>query len=176
MFCWMSSIIHSMKILFTGGIKSGKSFNAEKRVINIAKGNTPIYLATTELFDPEMERRISEHKKRRGKTFQTIEESLYLCDSLIDKKGPVLIECMTMWLNNALHHKFSEKKIFLEINKLLSLDIDLIFVLNEVGMGIIPRNNLARKFADLSGRVSHLLGESCDEVNLCVAGILVKIK
>ena len=165
-----------MKILFTGGIKSGKSFNAERRVIEIAKNDTPIYLATTELLDSEMEKRIIEHKKRRGRTFKTIEESLHLYDSLKGKKGPVLIECITMWLNNALHHKFSEKEIFFEISNLLSLDIDLVFVTNEVGMGIIPRNNLARKFADLSGRVSQIIGESCNEVFLCVAGILVKIK
>lgn len=165
-----------MKILFTGGVKSGKSFNAERRVFEIAEGNTPIYLATTELFDAEMKKRILEHKKRRGKTFQTIEESLNLYDSLKDKKGPVLVECITMWLNNAIHHKLSEKKIFSEINNLLSLDIDLVFVINEVGMGIMPRNKLARKFLDLSGRVSQILGESCNEVFLCVAGILVKIK
>ena len=68
------------------------------------------------------------------------------------------------------------KKIFAEIENLLLLECDVTFVLNEVGMGIIPDNSLAREFADLSGRIAQQLGEACDEVNLCVAGILLKIK
>ena len=83
---------------------------------------------------------------------------------------------MTMWLNNALHHKIPESKIFAEIESLLSLERELIFVLNEVGLGVIPVNPLARKFVDLSGRISQQLSEACDEVNWCVAGISLKIK
>tara|TARA_Y100001970_G_C14155861_1_gene815501 strand:+ start:59 stop:556 length:498 start_codon:yes stop_codon:yes gene_type:complete len=165
-----------MKILITGGVKSGKSINAEKRILEISKEVIPIYLATCEIFDPEMVRRISEHRERRRKKFKTIEESLYLFDVIKDKKSPVLIECMTMWLNNALQYNFTEKKIFSEIENLLKLKNDLIFVMNEVGMGVIPENNLARKFSDLSGRISQKLSESCDEVSLTVAGILIKLK
>lgn len=165
-----------MKILITGGVKSGKSFNAEKRILEIAKGEIPIYLATTVLIDHEMEKRVEVHRKRRGEKFKTIEESLFLTAALKNKKAPVLIECMTMWLNNAMHNEFSEKRILSELKNLLSLDNDLIFVLNEVGMGIIPDNILAREFADLSGRVGQRLSESCDEVNLCVAGKLLRLK
>ena len=165
-----------MKILITGAVKSGKSINAEKRVLDLSKGMIPIYLATCEMYDQEMGRRIKEHRQRRGKKFHTIEEALYLSAAINGEKSPVLIECMTMWLNNVLHYKFSEKKIFGEIENLLALENDLIFVLNEVGMGIIPANPLARVFSDLSGRISQKLSESCDEVNLCVAGILVKLK
>ena len=172
----ISTINRFMKILITGAVKSGKSSNAEKRILEISKGIIPIYLATCEMYDPEMEKRIKEHRKRRGKKFQTIEESLYLSEAIGGKKSPVLIECMTLWLNNVLFYKFPEKKIIEEIENLLSLENDLIFVLNEVGMGIIPANNLAREFSDLSGRISQKLGESCDEVNLCVAGILLKLK
>jgi adenosylcobinamide kinase/adenosylcobinamide-phosphate guanylyltransferase len=165
-----------MKILFTGGVKSGKSRHAERRVLAMSKGKKPVYLATTELLDPEMTERISEHRQRRGTKFHTLEESLHLADVLQHTEVPVLIECLTMWLNNALHYQFSEKKIFAEIENLLLLECDVIFVLNEVGMGIIPDNSLSREFADLSGRIAQQLGEACDEVNLCVAGILLKIK
>jgi len=165
-----------MKILFTGAVKSGKSTNAEKRILDISKGIIPIYLATCEMIDSEMGKRIKEHRQRRGKKFHTIEEALYLSEAINGQKNPVIIECMTMWLNNALHYKFSENKIFEEIENLLALENDMIFVLNEVGMGIIPSNPLARKFSDFSGRISQALGDSCDEVNLCVAGILVKLK
>ena len=165
-----------MKILITGGVKSGKSRHAEMRILKMANGKKPVYLATTELLDPEMEERVLEHRRRRGEKFRTIEEPLHLTDALLNMEGPVLIECLTMWLNNALHHQLSEKKIITEIENLLLLKCDVIFVQNEVGLGIIPDNSLAREFADFSGRIAQRLGEVCDEVNLCAAGILVQIK
>ena len=172
----IQTIFQPMKILFTGGVKSGKSRHAEKRVLEMSRGKKPVYLATTELLDPEMKERISEHRRRRGAKFHTLEEPLHLADTLVSTEVPVLVECLTMWLNNAMHYQLSEKKIFAEIENLLLLECDVIFVLNEVGMGIIPDNSLAREFADLSGRIAQQLGEACDEVNLCVAGILLKIK
>ena len=165
-----------MKILITGGVKSGKSLNAEKRILEISKIDIPIYLATCEIFDNEMVSRIQEHRKRRGKKFKTIEEPLNLFEVVRNKKNPILIECITMWLNNALQHKISNEKIFSEIENLLSLKNDVIFVMNEVGFGIIPNNPLARKFSDLSGKISQKISKSCDEVNFSVAGILMKLK
>ena len=165
-----------MKILFTGGVKSGKSRHAERRVLAMSKGEKPVYLATTELIDSEMKERISEHRQRRGAKFHTLEEPLHLSYALKNTNVPVLIECLTMWLNNALHYQFPEKKIFDEIENLLLLECDVIFVMNEVGLGIVQDNPLARKFSDLSGRIAQQLGEACNEVNLCVAGIFLKIK
>ena len=165
-----------MKILIIGGVKSGKSRHAEKRILEIAEGKKPIYLATTELLDPEMETRIAEHQKRRGEKFQTIEEPLHLAKALGNTDVPVLIECLTMWLNNALFHQLPESKIFAEIELLLLLENDIVFVLNEVGLGIIPDNPLSRKFVDLSGRIAQKLAECCDEIWGCTAGILVKLK
>tara|TARA_B100000579_G_C22593580_1_gene739231 strand:- start:40 stop:537 length:498 start_codon:yes stop_codon:yes gene_type:complete len=165
-----------MKILITGGVKCGKSLYAEKRIITLANGIKPIYLATNELYDSEMKKRILKHRERRGNTFETIEEPLLLASVLKKIQCPVLIECLTMWLNNALHHRYSEKKIFTEIDNLLSLECDMVFVLNEVGLGIIPENPLARKFLDFSGLIAQRLGYACDEVILCVAGNTIKIK
>ena len=165
-----------MKILITGGVKSGKSLFAEKRILAIANGIKPVYLATTELNDSEMKKRITNHRQRRSNTFETIEEPLLLASVLRNIQYPVLIECLTMWLNNALHHKYSERKVFAEIDNLLSLECDVVFVLNEVGLGIIPENPLARKFLDLSGRIAQKLGEACDEVIWCVAGNTIMIK
>ena len=165
-----------MKILITGGVKSGKSRHAEKIIMELSCGFKPVYLATTELIDLEMKKRISKHRQRRGNTFETIEEPLCLSSELKNIQSPVLIECLTMWLNNALHHKYSEKKIFAEIDNLLSLECDVVFVLNEVGLGIIPENHLARKFLDFSGRIAQKLGEACDGVIWCVAGNTIRIK
>ena len=153
-----------MKILIIGGVKSGKSRHAEKLILAMANGIKPVYLATSELNDSEMKRRIISHRQRRGNKFETLEEPLKLASVLRNNQCPVLIECLTIWLNNALHHKYSERKVFAEIDNLLSLECDVVFVINEVGLGIIPENPLARKFLDLSGRVAQKLGEACDEV------------
>ena len=173
---WIQPIFQHMKILVIGGVKSGKSRHAEMRILKMAQEQKPVYLATTELLDAEMGKRISEHRQRRGKNFKTIEEPLFLTEALTGTDTPVLIECMTMWLNNALHHQLPERKIFAEIESLLALERELVFVLNEVGLGVIPVNPLARKFVDLSGRISQQIANACDEVNWCVAGISVKIK
>ncbi len=165
-----------MKILITGGVKSGKSRHAEKRILAIANGIQPVYLATTEFMDSEMKERIKKHRQRRGNTFETIEEPLRLASVLRNIQCPVLIECLTMWLNNALYHNYSKRKIFAEIDNLLNLECDIVFVLNEVGLGIIPENPLARKFLDFSGLIAQELGKSCDEVIWCVAGNKISIK
>ena len=165
-----------MKILIIGGVKSGKSRHAEKLILAMANGIKPVYLATSELNDSEMKKRITSHRQRRGNKFETLEEPLCLASVLRKNQGPVLIECLTMWLNNALHHKYSERKVFAEIDNLLSLKCDVVFVINEVGLGIIPENPLARKFLDLSGRVAQKLGEACNEVIWCVAGNTIRIK
>ena len=165
-----------MKILIIGGVKSGKSRHAEKLILAMANGIKPVYLATSELNDSEIKRRITSHRQRRGNKFETLEEPLCLASVLRKNQCPVLIECLTMWLNNALHHKYSERKVFAEIDNLLSLECDVVFVINEVGLGIIPENPLARKFLDLSGRIAQKLGEACEEVIWCVAGNTIRIK
>ena len=92
-----------MKILITGGVKSGKSRHAQKRILAMANKIKPVYLATTELKDSEMKRRITNHRQLRGNKFETVEEPLNLASVLRNIQCPVLIECLTMWLNNALH-------------------------------------------------------------------------
>ena len=134
------------KALFIGGIKSGKSFNAEKYTLNIST-TKPIYLATTEFIDEGMKQRVDEHKKNRQDKLETIEEPLKLFESIKQ-----------------------------EIQKVLDLDKSIVFVLNDVGTGIIPDNKLAREFVDISGKISQQIAASCDEVYHTIAGISTKIK
>ena len=110
-----------MKILITGGVKSGKSRHAEMRILEMANGKKPVYLATTELLDPEMEERVLEHRRRRGEKFRTIEEPLHLTDSLLNIEGPVLIECLTMWINNMLYHQNPVSSIYSEVEHMMQL-------------------------------------------------------
>ena len=166
-----------LRILVTGGVKSGKSRLAEKLALSIAAKELPIYLATTEFTeDPELQRRIALHRQQRAERFVTFEEALWLQQKLPKEPRIVLVECLTMWLNNLLHHGHDESKAFGELEALWDSPHQFVLVLNEVGLGIVPTNPLARRFADLSGRIGQWLGERCDQVFFCAAGLPLQLK
>ena len=83
---------------------------------------------------------------------------------------------MTLWLNNWLHYQKDEEQIMSIVDQLLTLPRDLVFVLNEVGHGIIPENPIARKFVDWSGKIGSRLGKGCDEIWFCIAGHPMQVK
>ncbi len=165
-----------MKTLFIGGVKSGKSRLAEAAILKYSAGTKPYYLATNEVFDAEMQARIAVHQQQRQDFFHTLEEPLKVFDVLQNRQSPVLIECVTMWLNNALYHQIPAQKILQELEAVLQLPNDLFFVHNEVGFGIIPDNALARQFVDLSGKAAQLMAKYCDEVYFCSAGLALRMK
>ncbi|MFZ2171593.1 MAG: bifunctional adenosylcobinamide kinase/adenosylcobinamide-phosphate guanylyltransferase [Methylococcaceae bacterium] len=165
-----------MKTLFIGGIKSGKSRLAEAYILEQAATGKPYYLATTEFFDDEMQARIHIHQQRRQDLFITIEEPVKLFDVLQKCQGAVLIECVSMWLNNQLYHQIPETEILRELEALMTLPCEMVLVLNEVGLGIIPDNPLARQFIDLSGKAAQLMGQYCEKVFFCSAGLRIPMK
>ncbi len=164
-----------MKALFIGGIKSGKSLNAETYILKLTK-NKPLYLATTEFFDEGMKKRVREHQKQRAHNFMTHEEGVHIYEVIKNHEGAVLVECVSMWINNMLYHQKNYEQIQEEIANILALDKDIVFVLNDVGGGVIPENALAREFVDISGKVSQQIAQGCDEVFHCIASIATKIK
>lgn len=164
-----------MKTLFIGGIKSGKSRSAESYIQKLSD-QKPLYLATTEFIDDEMEKKIAAHKKAREDRFITVEEALNLREKIEMQKGAVLVECLSMWINNMLYHEKSYDDIEAEINAVLALERDIVFVINDVSSGIIPDNKLAREFVDVSGRISQIVASGCDEVYHVIAGISSRIK
>jgi len=166
-----------LKIAYIGGIKSGKSSLAEQKALEMCSDFKPYYLATTELNDDdEMKQRVEKHKERRKDQFITIEEPLNIYDVIKSCNNIVLVECLTIWINNMLYYAKPNNEIFNCLTKVLLLNQSIIFVLNEVGLGIIPDNPLARQFIDISGAVSQLLGKHCNEVYFCSAGLSLKIK
>jgi len=173
-----------MKTLFIGGIKSGKSINAQNYILNLGsealasppKSSKPIYLATTEFIDAEMQKRVDAHIKNRYDNFVTIEEPLKIYEVIGSNKKPVLVECVSMWINNMLYHNFNFEDMEKELTKILDLEQTVVFVLNDVGSGIIPDNKLAREFVDISGKLSQLIASRCDEVYHTIAGISTRIK
>jgi adenosylcobinamide kinase/adenosylcobinamide-phosphate guanylyltransferase len=165
-----------MKTLFTGGVKSGKSRLAEAYILEHAGMDKPYYLATTEFFDDEIQARVTVHQQRRKDFFITLEEPVKLFDALESCRRPVLVECVSMWLNNLLYHQIPETNILQELEAVLQLPCAMVLVHNEVGLGVIADNSLARQFVDLSGKAAQLMGQHCDEVYFCSAGLKLKMK
>ena len=164
------------KTLFIGGIKSGKSRIAEQFILKNTQ-KKPYYLATTEFIDQEMAQRINEHQLRRQDTFHTIEEPLHLLECIQQYKDtPILVECVSMWINNMIYHKKNDEQILTEIKTIVSLDQEIVFVLNDVSSGVVPDNALARHFVDISGKVSQHLAQGCTHNYFCIAGQILELK
>jgi adenosylcobinamide kinase/adenosylcobinamide-phosphate guanylyltransferase len=164
-----------MRALFIGGIKSGKSKNAENYILAFAK-EKPIYLATTEFFDEEMSARVQRHKTQRADKFITLEESLNLHETIQKQQAPILLECMSMWVNNMLYHKKSEAEMFEILEAITQTNANIVFVINDVSCSVIGENRLVREFVDINGRVAQFLAQKCEEVYNNIAGISVRIK
>ncbi len=164
-----------MKTLFIGGIKSGKSFNAEKFIL-ASSNHKPIYLATTEFFDDEMKEKVKKHQENRGDSFTTIEESLSLYKAVESSEESVLVECVSMWINNMLYYEKGYEEMHEEIEKLFTLKQDIVFVLNDVGTSVVSENPLVREFVNINGKLSQFIAQNCDNVYHVVAGINRKIK
>ncbi|GMT48950.1 MAG: adenosylcobinamide kinase/adenosylcobinamide phosphate guanyltransferase [bacterium] len=167
----------NLKIAYIGGVKSGKSVLAEGKALELSSQDKPYYLATNKICDDEeMKKRVKVHKDRRKDRFITIEEPLRLYDTITKCDNTVLVECLTLWLNNMLHIDQSDEAIYEEMSRVLKLDQSMVFVINEVGLGGIQLNPLARRFTDLSGKVAQMLGQSCDQLYFCVAGLTLRMK
>ena len=166
-----------LTILVTGGARSGKSSFAEKRTKQL--GSSLMYIATSEIIDSEMEKRVAEHQARRGSEWQTLHAPLKLTEVLFetDGKGPCLVDCLTIWLNNLIFHNEDTVVATKELIKVLEQRSDpVVLVTNEVGSGIVPENALARRFRDEAGRMNQIISQVADEVYLSVSGIPLQIK
>ncbi len=167
-----------MKVLFTGGISSGKSEEAEKLALSFSEPR--VYLATSDIKDNETLKRIDRHRKRRGTLYETKEEPLYP-ERFFDKNcNVILIECLTHFYNNIFYYipeKAEREKRFLEfLEEVKKFEGNLIMVTNEVGLGGVPANSLAREFADFSGWANRLIAQISDEVFFVISGLKLKIK
>lgn len=163
-----------MIVLYTGGQKSGKSLLAERRTLELAR-EKPFYLATAEVFDDEFRERVKRHLRQRGDAFTTIEEPRDISAAIARCDDAILIDCLTVWINNMIFY-MKEDEISAEIDKLLTSGKDIVMVINEVGCGIIPNDKLSRKFADLSGQVAQQVARHADEVHFCSAGLSLRMK
>ncbi len=165
-------------ILITGGQRSGKSSYAEKLALELSK--TPIYVATSRIWDEEHRERIRLHQARRGKQWTTIEEEKELSKIAVGDKV-VLIDCVTLWATNFFFDLQSDVEQSLdalkhEFDKFTAQKATFVFVTNEIGMGEMSMNATQRKFADLQGWFNQYIASKANEVVLMVCGIPTKIK
>lgn len=164
--------------LVLGGARSGKSAFAEKLVE--AASPERLYLATGQAWDGEMEERITAHQQRRGEGWHTIEAPLGLADALVANTiadRPVLVDCLTLWVTNLM---LGEEDLDAAFDGLCSalpeLQAPVAFVSNEVGLGIVPDNAMARAFRDHAGRLHQKIAGLADEVYFVAAGLPLKMK
>jgi adenosylcobinamide kinase/adenosylcobinamide-phosphate guanylyltransferase len=164
--------------LVLGGARSGKSRFAESLVASA--GLPALYIATAEPRDDEMRARIAAHRARRGVGWTTIEEPLELANRLLSEaagKRPILIDCLTLWLANLMA---AGSDIGFEIERLRAtlplMKVPVVMVANEVGLGIVPENELARRFRDHAGRLNQGIAALADRVVFMAAGLPLALK
>lgn len=179
-------------ILCSGGARSGKSEFAEQLALSL-KGRKA-YVATGQAFDDEMKDRIKKHQMRRGKDWITFEIPLHLhknWEQIKNVSDVILIDCLTMFTSNHIfaHGDINTQEdsnriesIILEELRLLLQEINnsndktVIFVTNEIGLGIVPENKLARYFRDITGRVNREVASAANKMYLTISGVTIELK
>jgi adenosylcobinamide kinase/adenosylcobinamide-phosphate guanylyltransferase len=164
--------------LVLGGARSGKSALAEAMARET--GLSRVYLATAQAFDHEMSERIARHRADRGDGWRTVEAPLDLVaalDAADSHKNVILIDCLTLWLSNVLLAGRDVEAACADLAARLSaLRAPVVCVSNEVGLGIVPDNALARRFRDAQGRLNQQVAQRADAVAFVAAGLPVTLK
>jgi len=171
------------KVVFViGGSRSGKTAFALGKAQEASGENSRIYIATAQPLDAEMEERIEKHRRERGSAWATCEEPLHLGRAVRAASrscAVAVIDRLTLWLSNLLGSNLDVEEAqddFIDSLRIPGRLLCIFVVSNEVGMGIVPENDMARQFRDMAGRLHQRLAGLADEVYLMVAGIPVKIK
>ncbi|HEX8374941.1 MAG TPA: bifunctional adenosylcobinamide kinase/adenosylcobinamide-phosphate guanylyltransferase [Geminicoccaceae bacterium] len=165
----------SRMTLVLGGARSGKSAFAETA---IQAWPAPwLYLATAQAYDDEMRDRIALHRARRPEGWVTRDVPMELGQAVAEATGPVLVDCLTLWLTNLI---LAGTDCAAATETLLAACAaapgPLVLVGNEVGLGIVPDNALARRFRDEAGRLHQRLAARADRVVFMVAGLPMIVK
>ncbi|MCA1926967.1 MAG: bifunctional adenosylcobinamide kinase/adenosylcobinamide-phosphate guanylyltransferase [Calditerrivibrio sp.] len=165
-----------MVTVITGGVKSGKSSYA----LSIGREfKKKLFIATAEPFDDEMKRKIKLHRSERGRDWELIEEPISLVNGI--KKGEgydyILVDCLTMWVNNLLHYNIDTDIAFSElIGYLKSYRGNVVFVTNEVGLGVVPVDPVSRRYMNLLGVLNQNIARLADNLIFLVSGYPIYLK
>jgi adenosylcobinamide kinase/adenosylcobinamide-phosphate guanylyltransferase len=167
--------------LIIGGARSGKSAYAQALAEADAarRGGAPVMIATAEALDAEMAERIARHRAERGPEWRTTEAPTDVAAALMELSAQdcAVLDCLTLWLSNLMHR---EADVAAETEALLaaaaSCAAGLVMVANEVGMGIVPENALARRFRDEAGRLNRRIADQAERVVVMFAGQALVLK
>ena len=167
------------KVIFiTGGQRSGKSSFAMQKALELS--NTPVYLATSRIWDQDFNNRVERHKKDRSEQWINIEEEKEISKHNFSNKV-IVLDCITLWLTNYfsdnnydIEKSLNEAKK--EWDKFIDQDCTVFVISNEIGMGVHGSTEGARKFTDLQGWMNQHIATLADEVILMVSGIPMKVK
>jgi adenosyl cobinamide kinase/adenosyl cobinamide phosphate guanylyltransferase len=161
--------------LILGGARSGKS----TRALSLAKGRV-LFVATAEALDEEMAARIAAHKAERPAEWDTLEEPRQIARALRAEGGQydtVIIDCLTLWVGNLIEGGGTPAEwVAPLLASYQAHTSNWVVISNEVGLGIVPDNPLARRYRDALGVVNQLVAQAADRVTLMVAGIAVPVK
>lgn len=165
-------------ILITGGQRSGKSSFAQKTALSLSP--SPVYLATSRIWDDEFRRRVERHKADRGAEWTNIEEEKHLSRHALAGRT-IVIDCVTLWATNFFFDLDSDVETALnaikeEFDTFTAQDATFIFVTNEIGLGGVSENQIQRKFTDLQGWTNQYIAQQADHAYLMVAGIPLQVK
>ena len=163
--------------LLLGGARSGKS----RRALKLAEAAAPTrkFIATAEALDDEMASRIAKHQADRGQGWTTCEAPIDLIEALQRNVKPgqvVLVDCLTLWLSNLVHHDRNVDDEIRQLIDALALPGELILVSNEVGLGLVPNTPLGRSFRDQQGWLNQAVAEASDRVEFVAAGLPLVLK
>ncbi|MEZ5833793.1 MAG: bifunctional adenosylcobinamide kinase/adenosylcobinamide-phosphate guanylyltransferase [Dongiaceae bacterium] len=164
--------------LVLGGARSGKSAFAER--ITVAHHRGCVYLATAGIGDEEMAERVRQHRARREANWRTIEAPLDVAEAIMtetEQGAAVLVDCLTLWLSNLMAAgRDPAKETDTLVRALGQAGGPVVFVANEVGLGIVPDNALARAFRDHAGRLNQRVAEVANTVFFVAAGLPLRLK
>jgi adenosylcobinamide kinase/adenosylcobinamide-phosphate guanylyltransferase len=165
--------------LVLGGARSGKSSFAQGQAQAAGQSGRLVMIATGQALDEEMRQRIALHRAERGDAWTTVEAPLDLAAAL-QGLGPAdvaVVDCLTLWLTNLM---LADMELQAAAEALVAavqaVPCPLWLVSNEVGLGIVPENAMARRFRDAAGRLHQQLAAVADHVVLVVAGLPVTVK
>jgi len=160
-----------MRVLVTGGVKSGKSRHA----LELADAFAPprLFLATAVAFDDEMREKIARHRAERADRYETIEEPLAIHERLRER---MILDCLPLWLNNIFYYRKEAELESILASFVERLPRDIVIVTNEVGLGFVPENPEARRYGNLLGTINARVAAACDSLVLMVAGQSLRVK
>lgn len=164
------------KTMFVGGARSGKSRLA---LASAERHAGPLYyLATAEVGDDEMVKRIAMHQAERSAQWRTVECPLDLPEAIMTiSSGAILVDCLTLWLSNLMlgGHQIDRRSDDL-MAAIATTPLPLIIVTNEVGLGIVPANPLGREFRDVAGRLNQKVAAGMDAAYFVVSGLVLPLQ